>query len=154
MEVAIVCTLTCQPNSCQEKRLQDLPASSWATGCWWCSNHQIHAAQVWWWQSCFTELEGWFDDTCYTEIKNTNNTYPCLSHISLKVVFHSAITNVLSKSASKYTKPWVFHHFPRARHPWPNRSCWQGFFYIYSLICPILNFSPLLLVKPNSYCPK
>lgn len=155
MKVAIIHTLICQTNSCQEKSLQDLPTSSWVTGCWLCSSHRIHVAQVWWCQSHFTGLEGWFDNTCYRKIKETNNTYQCLSHISLKVVFHSALNNVLSKSASKYTKRWVFHHFPRARHPWPNRCCWQeGFFYIYSLICRILNFIPLLLVKPNSYCPK
>lgn len=114
------------------------------------SSHWIHVVRGWCWQSRCTELGGWFDEMCYRKIKETSNTYQLFSHISLQVVSHSALTDVLSKPASKRTKRWVFHHFPRDSCPWPNRSCRQeGFFYIFSLIFPILNFIPLLLVKPT-----
>lgn len=153
MEVAIICILTCQMSTGQEKSLLDLPGSTWARGWRQCGSHAatwIHVVQVWWWQSWCAELEGWFDEIFYRKIEETKNTYQLFSRISLQVVSHSALNDVLSKPASKCTKQWVFHHFPRDSHPWPNwSSCQEGFFYIFSLIFPILNFIPLLLVKPT-----
>lgn len=152
MGVATLCILTCQTNSGQEKSLQDLPGSIWERGGGRCGSHApmwIHVVQVWEWQSWYEELQGWFDEIFYGKSEETNNTYQLLSRISLQVVFHSALNDVLSKPACKCTKRWVFHHFPRDSRPWPNwSSCQEGFFYIFSLIFPILNFIPLLLVKP------
>lgn len=153
MDMAIICILTCQMNTGQEKSLQDLPGSTSARGWWQCGSHAatwIHVVQVWWWQSWCAELQVWFDEIFYRKIEETKNTYQLLSRISLKVVSHSASNDVLSKPTSKCTKRWVFHHFPRDSRPWPNwSSCQEGFFYIFSLIFPILNFIPLLLVKPT-----
>lgn len=150
MEVATVCILPCQKHAGQEKSLQDLPGKGdggsvvlmqWC-GPMWSKWGDDKAGMLSW-------RVGW-NYIFYRKTEETSNMYQLLSRTSLQVVSHSALNDVLSKPDSKCTKGWVFHHFPRDGHPWPNwSSCQEGFFYIFSLIFPILNFIPLLLVKPT-----